>query len=53
MNDTESADVNTEEVPADSATEGGDESVQSIASEAVATDEGPCHKRLKIEISWQ
>ena len=46
MNDAESADVNTEEVPVDTATEGSDEATQTIANEAVVTDEGPCHKRL-------
>ncbi|MEC9476809.1 MAG: trigger factor [Planctomycetota bacterium] len=56
MNDTESADVNTEEVPADAAAEaaeGAEEVSETIADEAVVTDEGPCHKRLKIKISWQ
>ena len=52
MDDAESADVNTEEAPVDT-TSDNTEAPQAIASEVEVIEEGPCRKRLKIEISLE
>ena len=53
MSDAESADPNTEDAPVDTISEGADEAKSTIVSQVEVVEEGPCRKRLKIEISQE
>ncbi|MGE4602106.1 MAG: trigger factor [Planctomycetota bacterium] len=53
MSDAESTDGNSEDVPVDTISDGDDEAQSTIVSQVEVTDEGPCRKRLKIEISLE
>ena len=53
MSDAESTDSNSEDAPVDTISDGDDEVQSTIVSQVEVTDEGPCRKRLKIEISLE